>query len=206
MSPRRYVMKKRTTAVADTRQRILEATIKLHGKKGIFGTSWHDIARAADVAVGTVYKHFPSLEELVPACGELLMMRIRPPSPEDADIIIGEATEPAERLRRVANELFGFYERGGSHLESDLRERELPAIREWEEFLRAMTAHFVRVALSERNLCEGEVQAISVLLDLPTYSAMRVRGITTDHAAEQVTAMVMAWIEHGREGKQSSVQ
>jgi AcrR family transcriptional regulator len=199
-------MKKRTAAVADTRQRILEATVKLHGKNGIFVTSWQDIAREADVAVGTVYKHFPSLEELVPACGELLMMRIRPPSPEDADIIIGEATEPVERLRRVAKELFAFYERGGSHLESDLRERELPAIREWEEFLRAMTSHFVRVALTERNLCEGEVQAISVLLDFSTYSAMRVRGITTEQAVEQAAAMIMAWIEHGREGKQSDVQ
>lgn len=38
--------------------RIVEATLKLHGQKGIFGTTWQEIAQEADVAIGTVYKHF----------------------------------------------------------------------------------------------------------------------------------------------------
>ncbi len=131
MSPRRYDMKDRRSAVAETRQRIVEATLQLHGQKGIFGTTWQDIARQADVSIGTVYKHFPTLDDLVPACGDLLMQRTRPPSPDSVDEIIGEAKEPGERLRRVAAELFAFYDRGGRHLDSDLRERELPAVREW---------------------------------------------------------------------------
>ena len=53
-------MDKRRAAVEETRQRILEATLALHTEKGIFGTSWQDIAKRADVSVGTVYKHFPS--------------------------------------------------------------------------------------------------------------------------------------------------
>ena len=63
MSPRKYTMDKRKAALEETRQRILEATLALHSEKGIFGTSWQDIAHRADVSVGTVYKHFPSLEE-----------------------------------------------------------------------------------------------------------------------------------------------
>ena len=66
MAPRKYTMDKRKAAVEETRQRILEATLALHSEKGIFGTSWQDIAHRADVSVGTVYKHFPSLDELVP--------------------------------------------------------------------------------------------------------------------------------------------
>ena len=77
-------MDKRKAAVQETRQRIVEATLALHAEKGIFGTSWQDIARRADVSVGTVYKHFPSLDELVPACGELMYAITRPPSLEDA--------------------------------------------------------------------------------------------------------------------------
>ena len=84
LTPRKYSMDKRKAAAEQTRQRILEATLALHSEKGIFGTSWQDIARRADVSVNTVYKHFPSLDELVPACGELMYAITRPPSLEDA--------------------------------------------------------------------------------------------------------------------------
>lgn len=195
MSPRQYRMTKRTASVAETRQRIVETTVALHGQKGIFGTSWQDIAREADVAIGTVYKHFPSLDELVPACGELLMQRIQPPSPDDADKIIGDAGETRERLYRIASELFAFYERGGIHLESDLRERQLPAVREWEDHLRGMVSHFVIRACDRHELGEGEVQAASVLLDFPTFRAMRLRGIGVEAAVVQAVDMIAAWLD-----------
>ena len=147
MSPRRYSMTRKKAVTAEFRQRILDATLKLHGQKGIFGTSWKDIAHEADVSVGTVYKHFPTLDELVPACGELLMERLKPPNPESIGEILGNATTPIERLLNVAKALFAFYHRGGRHLESDLRERELPAMREWEDYLRAMVTGFIREAL-----------------------------------------------------------
>jgi AcrR family transcriptional regulator len=195
MSPRRYSMRSRNAAFAKTRQRILDATIKLHTQHGIFGTTWKDIATEADVAIGTVYKHFPTLDDLVPACGELLMERLRPPSPESVTEIIGGATNPKERLRRVANELFAFYHRGGRHLESDLRERELPAMREWEEYLRNMVAGFVREALAPVDPGDDVVQAISFLFDFPTFNAMRIRGTTVDLAAETATGMALCWIK-----------
>lgn len=194
MSPRPYRMKKRTAAVAETRQRIVEATVDLHGRKGIFGTSWQDIAREADVAVGTVYKHFPTLDELVPACGALLMERIRPPSPKDAEAIIGDATEPEERLRRVTRALFDFYRRGGNHLQSDPRERELPAMREWETFLREMVSHFVGRALRDLASDEDRIEPIAALLDVGTCTAMVERKIPHDEAVEHVVAMAMAWL------------
>jgi AcrR family transcriptional regulator len=64
-------MEKRKAPVEETRQRIAEATLALHSEKGMFDTSWKDIAERADVSVATVYKHFPSLDELVPACGRV---------------------------------------------------------------------------------------------------------------------------------------
>jgi AcrR family transcriptional regulator len=51
-------MEKLRAAVADTRGRIVEATLALHSEKGMFDTSWKDIAKRADVSVATVYKHF----------------------------------------------------------------------------------------------------------------------------------------------------
>ena len=66
MSPRRYTMTKKLALATETRQRIVEATLKLHGEYGIFGTSWKDIATEANVSVGTVYRYFPTRDQLVP--------------------------------------------------------------------------------------------------------------------------------------------
>lgn len=199
MSPRRYHMKKRSEAVADTRLRIVEAAMQLHGEKGILATSWKDIAQEADVALGTVYKHFPTLAELVPACGELLMQRIRPPSAEDADHLIGDATLVSDRLRRVATALFAFYERGGRHLESDLRERELPAIREWEDYLRGVVAHLVGTALRPAAPTVVQARIVSALFDFPSFKAMNERGFNPSEAADALVAMVVCWLEQAKE-------
>lgn len=199
MSPRRYSMKSRRTSVAETRRRILEATIELHGKNGVFGTSWQDIARKADVSIGTVYKHFPSLDALVPACGELLMERLDPPGPGSLDdILVGAASTP-ERLRRIAEALFGFYERGGEHLELDRRERELPVMREWEGGLRDMVGDFLLAALEGTGLGARDVAEILFLFDLPTFGAMRLRGLGRAEAVETVVGMATDWIAR-REG------
>lgn len=194
MPPREYDMSKRAAAVEATRRRILEATIDLHTERGILGTSWQDIARKADVAVGTVYKHFPSLDELVPACGGLLMERIRPPRAESAAEIIGDATDTDERLERVAVELFSFYDRGGPHIESDARERQLPAVLEWEKHLRTTVAALVREALRPERPDASTVQLVSSFLDFPTFRALQARGVGTKKAARTVTEMVLFWL------------
>src|ERR671916_1415087 len=145
MAPRKYTMGKRRAAVEETRRRILEATLELHSEKGIFGTSWQDIANRADVSVGTVYKHFPSLEELVPACGELMYAITRPPSLEDAPRIFAEAYSLEERVGRLVAELFAFYERGASYIETDFQERRLPEVQEWEAYWRGTNQGVARV-------------------------------------------------------------
>ena len=116
------------------------------------------------------------------------------------DEIIGEAKEPGERLRRVAAELFAFYDRGGRHLDSDLRERELPAVREWEEHLRGMVTGFVREALVDCQLGDEVTARIAFIFDFPTFNAMQVRGIEPREAAEMVAGMVMSWIARAGPG------
>ena len=177
-------MTRREAARERTRARIVEATAKLHGERGVLGTSWQDIAREADVSVATVYKHFPSLDELLPACGALVMSRVRPPSADSAAEILGDARGTRERLRRVANELFAFYERGGAHLEVDVRERELPGMREWEESQRATVAALVREALAPQRIDASTVRLLSAFFDLPTFKALRTRRVGVQRAAE----------------------
>jgi AcrR family transcriptional regulator len=45
-------------------------------------TSMQDIAARAEVSLGTVYRHFPSLDELIPACGGRNMGVNPPPTAE----------------------------------------------------------------------------------------------------------------------------
>ena len=192
--PRKYDMSTRAAAREETRRRIVEATAKLHGERGVFGTSWRDIADEADVSVATVYSHFPSLEDLLPACGELVMERARPPSADAAAEIVGDASCVRQRLRRVARELFAFYERGGPHLEVDARERELPGVREWEESQRATVAVFVREALAGHREAR-KARLVSAFFDLPTYKALRTRGASPRRAAEIVAEVAACLVE-----------
>jgi AcrR family transcriptional regulator len=194
-------MDKRKAAAEETRQRILEATLALHSEKGIFGTSWQDIARRADVSVNTVYKHFPSLDELVPACGELMYAITRPPSLEDAPRIFAGAQSLEERLERLVSELFGFYERGAPYIEADFQERRLPAVQEWEAYMRATIAGLVREALLPVGPGEGTVQTASALLDFSTFKSFMDRDIGKEQTAMTINEVLLCWINGTRGGR-----
>jgi AcrR family transcriptional regulator len=194
LAPRKYTMDRRKAAVEETRRRILEATLALHSEKGIFGTSWQDIARRADVSVGTVYKHFPSLDALVPACGELMYAITRPPSLEDAPEIFAGAHTLEERLGRLVSELFDFYERGAPYIETDFQERQLPVVREWEAYMRATIAGLVREALLPAGPDESTVGAVSALLDFPTFKSFMDRDIPKEQAAKTMNEVLLCWV------------
>ena len=202
--PRTYDMSKRTLAREETRQRIVEATAKLHGEHGVLGTTWQAIAKEADVSVATVYAHFPSLNELLPACGAHVMERVRPPRPESASEIIGGADSLEERLERVADELYGFYERGGPHIEVDVRERQLPGMRKWETYLVDTVTAFVREALAPGRANARTVQLVGALFDLSTFKSFRNRGVAPRTAARAVARVAAALVDDGERPKRST--
>src|SRR5437879_11802529 len=67
---RRYRMARRAELISGTRERIIDAAVRLHGRQGITQTSWAEIGVASRVSTATVYRHFPTLEHLVPACAQ----------------------------------------------------------------------------------------------------------------------------------------
>ena len=201
MAPRKYTMDRRRAAVEETRRRILEATLALHTEKGILGTSWQDIARRADVSVGTVYKHFPSLDELVPACGELMYAITRPPSLEDAPEIFAGAGSLEERLGRLISELFDFYERGAPYIETDIQERRLPVVQEWEAHMRATIAGLVREALQPVGPEQKTAGVVSALLDFSTFKSSMDRRIPTDQVAKTMNEVLICALKRLRRGR-----
>jgi AcrR family transcriptional regulator len=188
-------MAKRAASVEETRRRIVEATMDLHTSQGILATSWEEIARRADVAPATVYRHFPTLDELLPACGELSMRQLALPSDEElAERFLGTRSR-RERLRRLVDELFGLYERGGDVLRAVRRERALlsplqEAHEEIEERLDALTA----AALEPLELGEREIAVFRALTDYDAWAALRERGITGPDAVAVVAGLLEGWL------------
>ena len=68
MAPRAYNNEARQLLQADLKQRIAEAAAALHATQGVLATSYAQIAQQAGVSLPTVYKHYPTLDDLVQAC------------------------------------------------------------------------------------------------------------------------------------------
>jgi AcrR family transcriptional regulator len=118
-APRRTYRKRRRAAQEDeTRRRITEATVELHGTVGPARTTVSAIAERAGVQRATVYRHFPDERALIGACSA--HWREANPRP---DIAAWAAVEdPDARLRAALAELYAWYDRTEYMLEKVTRD------------------------------------------------------------------------------------
>ena len=171
-------MSKRAAAVAQTRQRIVDATRELHGERGIAATSWDDIAARAGVGVGTVYRHFPSLDELVPACGDVTMQLLELPDPATIPALFDHPSEPGERVKRLVREVFAIYERGAPELRAVRREADVhPRVAQDRDRLDLTLSALVDAALGPLEPCPRDRALARALVDLNTWEALRDQGL-----------------------------
>jgi AcrR family transcriptional regulator len=191
MSPRKYNMSKRAAAVARTRQRIVDATLELHGEQGIAATSWDDIAARAGVGVGTVYRHFPSLDELIPACGEITMQLLALPDPATVTALFEHATEPAERIERLVREAFAIYERGAPELRAIRREADVhPRVGQDRDQLDATLRALVDTALGPLDATQQDRAVARAIVDLNTWEALRDQGLGRTESVAAISDML----------------
>jgi len=186
MAPRAYRSTKRAEAVQETRRRITEAVVQLHREQGVIATTYDDIARRADVAPATVYRHFPTMDDLIPACGARIVEITSPPGPEIFD---GKRT-PAARLRVLVDELFGFWGRAESWLSVGRCEAaKVPALaadlRNWDWAMRAL----VGATLGEDS-SDHAVRLVKAMTDFYTWKALAAEGLR-DEAPAIVTRMLL---------------
>ena len=186
-------MGKRAAAVARTRQRIVEATLALHGEQGIAATSWEDIAARAGVGVGTVYRHFPSLDELIPACGEITMQLVALPDPSAVPALFEGATAPAERVGRLVREAFAVYERGAPQLRAARDESDVhPLVAKTRDELEATLGALVDTALEPFDAMQRDRALARAMVDLRTWQALRDQGLGPDESVAAVADMLTA--------------
>ena len=123
---RPYRKKRRAELEAQTRQRIVESAVELHGSVGPSRTTMSAIAERAAVRRSTLYRHFPDEAAVFMACSA--HWRDANPRP---DLDRWAAIEdPDERLRSALEELYAYYGRTHGMLENLLRdEATVPSVR-----------------------------------------------------------------------------
>lgn len=117
---RKYTLGKRAEAQAETRRRIVEATVELHGTVGPANTTVSMIAEKAGVQRHTFYAHFPDERSVMMACSGHVMER--DPLP-DAAAWRALAT-PEERLQAGLREIYDWFDRNADVIGCALRDGE----------------------------------------------------------------------------------
>ena len=117
---RQYRMKRRAEQEAETRLRITEAAVALHGSLGPAQTSVSAVAERAGVRRSTVYRHFPDEAALFGACSAHWAAANPPP-----DVSAwGRVADPGERLDAALAELYAYYRRTAGMIEKLVRDED----------------------------------------------------------------------------------
>src|SRR5215208_4935507 len=109
---RSYRKKRRAELEAETRRRITESAVELHGTVGPALTSMSAIAERAGVRRSTLYRHFPDEAAVFEACSSHWAAANPPPD-------LGawaEIDDPDKRLATALSELYAYYRSNESML------------------------------------------------------------------------------------------
>ncbi|MGA8218744.1 MAG: helix-turn-helix domain-containing protein [Solirubrobacterales bacterium] len=115
---RPYRKKRRAQLEAETRRRITESAVELHGTVGPSRTTMSAVAELAGVRRSTLYRHFPDEDALFQACSAHWAQDNPPP-----DLAAWAAIDDTdERLRTALDELYGYWRRTERMMENLIRD------------------------------------------------------------------------------------
>jgi len=185
-------MRRRAEQVDQTRQRIVEATVELHGSVGPAATTIAAIADRAGVTRLTVYRHFPDEAALFGACSAHWISRQQLPDPGAWSGI----DDPAARLRAGLADLYRFYRAGAgmlTHIHRDLAALPEPhqqRMRDGDTYFRdVLTAPFGGTKDEHRRLRAVIGHATSFW----TWRSLCLdQGLTDTEAVDAMTGMALA--------------
>ena len=191
---RQYRKKQRAEQEAETRLRITESAMTLHGTLGPAATSISAVAEQAGVRRSTVYRHFPDEAALFGACSAHWLAQNPPP-----DVTRWSAVaDPEERLRVALGELYAYYRRTGGMLDHLQRDAPtVPIINELMAPFRQLLATSAEILMRGRGL-RGRARervgaAIGHALAFRTWQQLTgEQGLDDEGAAELMTRLVAA--------------
>ena len=189
---RKYEKRARAEAEAQTRQRITESAVKLHGTLGPARTSMSAVAEHAGVRRSTLYRHFPDDRALFGACSAHWAAENPPP-----DIGRWSAREdPDERLRQALDELYVYYRQTEGMMDKLLRdEGSVEVVHELMGGYRALLDQAVEILMRGRGLRGNAARrtraAIGHALAFRTWQDLTgTQGLSDKQAADLMAALV----------------
>ncbi|MBW3536563.1 MAG: TetR/AcrR family transcriptional regulator [Actinobacteria bacterium] len=182
--------------MVETRQRIVDAATALHAERGVLATSWEDIADEAGVAPATVYRHFPSLAEIIPACAKAVFDIARPPTLEEAHQKFADAAGVGDRFAVLVRDSCHCYARGEAWLHAARRERDLiPAIDDVVRIQEEGLAVLVAACLGDREVSRTASQLLLVFCDFPFWKQLSDRGASRRAIPDTVIGLIRSVLE-----------
>jgi AcrR family transcriptional regulator len=181
MRRRNYQQKRRAEQLEQKRDRIVRATVALHAKHGVLGTSYPMIASRAKVSIQTVYNHFPDLGQLIGACTG----HVTPQAPAVTPEVLKPGRNPEQRLRLLANAVYAQHD----YLEPWMRfawheARAIPELQAMQDQATAGLQQLIALAVKpERSASPGFIDAALALLAYPGWKQLS-QGRSNDAAAK----------------------
>ena len=185
---RAYEKKKRAEGEAETRRRIVEATVALHTSVGPARTTISAIAAKAGVQRHTVYAHFPEEDTLFAACTAHWAALHPFPTAEPWEA----AADPLQRLALALRSVWGWYADVESDLELFFRDAELiPAVHADMDRYAAQLGSVADRLAADLGRSSVVRAAVGHALAFETWrSLVRREGLTTDAAIDAMLTLV----------------
>jgi AcrR family transcriptional regulator len=185
---RTYQLKKRAERQEETRRRIVEAAIDLHGTIGPARTSVSAIAERAGVQRHTFYRYFPDERSLGLACSGLYTQRNPLPDPEPWRAI----RDPDKRLRQGLGELYAYYERNEPMLSNVTRDMALdPVTAEITQMRFGPPLAAIRSVLANGRRGKRALAMVDVALAFSTWRTLTMEsGLTRKDAVETMAVAI----------------
>ena len=188
--PRTYTLKRRAERQQQTRQRIVEAAIALHGTVGPARTSIQGIAERAGVQRHTVYAYFPDEQALLQACSA----HFRRTNPLPDPTRLAEVVDPEARLRLALTLAYDYYAQHEALMANVLRDAQIMSVgKGFLDHHAALTEVVARAWSTEGEDVARVRPAISLALSFWTWRHLaRAEQLTVDEAIELMARFVCA--------------
>lgn len=191
---RRYRKKKRAQKEQDTRRRITEAAMQLHGTVGPANTAVTEVARLAGVSRMTVYNHFPTDADLFTACSTHWAEQNPFPDPSKWRRI----GDPIERLTGALRELYRWYALKESMLGKVLRDAPVvPALGDvmnelWRSYVEGVVETLTVGWPPDETDTRALKAALTLAVGFDTWRVLTGEGLDDEGAAALAARMVIA--------------
>ena len=200
MSPekkRAYRKRKRAESEEETRRRITEAAVELHGTTGPAKTTVTEVAELAGVSRMTVYNHFPTDLDLFIACST--HWASENPFPDPATW--SKVADPADRLARALAELYAWYDERQGMISNVLRDAPVvPTLTPlvdgwWGGYMDSVVDSLSQGWRTEGGFDGALRVTLRVVIDFHTWQIFGASGMDGGEAAAFAASMVARNVE-----------